>query len=329
MLRKISTFTLELISISIFGFTAGASELPKMHGDSRLITASGVSAGAMMSMQLLVAASDVFLGAGSIAGGPYGCANGNVDTAKTVCMKNPDQISVETLISQAQELAKRGIIPPLANLKRKTLFIFNGSSDKVVAPQSGRKLLQWGQLLLEPSNIRSEFNIPAGHSFPTVNSGNPCAQERLPWINSCGYDAALNILSTLYMQTLRPGKANAKSLIKFSQVPFINGYPLMNTEGYAYIPENCRKPEVKCGIHVALHGCVQNPLTVKDAFITKAGYNDWAEANGLIILYPTVLSGNGNPMGCWDWWGYSGTEYLSRKSPQIQSILLMVNQLLQ
>jgi hypothetical protein len=46
-------------------------------------------------------------------------------------------------------------------------------------------------------------------------------------------------------------------------------------------------------------------------FIQNAGYNELAEANNIILLYPQIVKSlvlPTNPMGCWDWWGY--TDYL-------------------
>ncbi len=49
-------------------------------------------------------------------------------------------------------------------------------------------------------------------------------------------------------------------------------------------------------------------------FVTGAGYNGWAEANGIVVLYPQVHASTAakpgdtyqlNPEGCWDFWGYT------------------------
>ena len=34
-----------------------------------------------------------------------------------------------------------------------------------------------------------------------------------------------------------------------------------------------------------------------------------------------------NPKGCWDWWGYTGLDYLGKDAPQIKAIWTMVEQL--
>ena len=34
-----------------------------------------------------------------------------------------------------------------------------------------------------------------------------------------------------------------------------------------------------------------------------------------------------NPHGCWDWWGYTGLDYLGKDAPQIAAIWAMVEHL--
>ena len=48
---------------------------------------------------------------------------------------------------------------------------------------------------------------------------------------------------------------------------------------------------------------------IGDKYVRHAGYNEVGEANNIIILYPQVTATLTNPMGCWDWWGYTGPLY--------------------
>ena len=34
-----------------------------------------------------------------------------------------------------------------------------------------------------------------------------------------------------------------------------------------------------------------------------------------------------NPLGCWDWWGYTDDDYLSRTAPQLSAVHGMVERL--
>jgi poly(3-hydroxybutyrate) depolymerase len=66
---------------------------------------------------------------------------------------------------------------------------------------------------------------------------------------------------------------------------------------------------------------------VDDAFIKGAGYNRWAAMNRLIVLYPQVAKSAANSRGCWDWWGYTGSEFLTREAPQIKAVRAMLERL--
>jgi poly(3-hydroxybutyrate) depolymerase len=73
-------------------------------------------------------------------------------------------------------------------------------------------------------------------------------------------------------------------------------------------------------LHVALHDCQQSVEFIGDVFAAGAGYNEWAEANDLLVLYPQVAISKiapSNPLGCWDWWGYTGESYATKSGPQI------------
>ena len=77
-------------------------------------------------------------------------------------------------------------------------------------------------------------------------------------------------------------------------------------KGYIYIPSKCQNGE--CSVHVAFHGCEQGYNTIGDKYVRHGGYNEVAEANDIVILYPQVDESSYlpmNPNGCWDWWGYN------------------------
>ena len=49
--------------------------------------------------------------------------------------------------------------------------------------------------------------------------------------------------------------------------------------------------------------------------------------NRLIILLPQTKASVINPQSCWDWWGYTGLDYLGKDAPQIAAIWAMVEHL--
>ena len=108
----------------------------------------------------------------------------------------------------------------------------------------------------------------------------------------------------------------------------------MAETGYVYVPASCAGQQ-PCRVHIALHGCKQNFETIQDRYIQHAGYNEWADTNRLIILYPQTIVGNPatdpftplNPFGCWDWWGYTNFNYAVKAGRQITTIKAMLDRL--
>jgi hypothetical protein len=92
-------------------------------------------------------------------------------------------------------------------------------------------------------------------------------------------------------------------------------------------------------VHVALHGCLQSRGDIGQDFVQHAGYNAWADANHIIVLYPQAHAlalnayGVANPNACWDWWGYLDADptvhptYLLKTGKQISAIKRMIDRL--
>ena len=94
------------------------------------------------------------------------------------------------------------------------------------------------------------------------------------------------------------------NLIAFDQDEF--GGLSMDETAFVYVPTACQAGaagDAPCTVHVALHGCSQSRSFVGTVFVENAGYNAWAEANRIIVLYPQAASDVllGNPNACWDW----------------------------
>jgi len=105
-------------------------------------------------------------------------------------------------------------------------------------------------------------------------------------------------------------------------------------KGWVYVPTGCQQASADkdCLLHVAFHGCLQTTADIQDKYYSKAGYNDWAEANNIVILYPQAVKSMfmpSNPNGCWDWWGYVSSNYAFREGPQMQMVKNMVSYLIE
>jgi len=167
--------------------------------------------------------------------------------------------------------------------------------------------------------ITSAVNAAAAHGFPTISTGATCDQMVTPFLNACGYDAAGELLQALYGELAE--RVEAAGELQPVPQPGADDATML-ADAFLYVPASCASGE-RCGLHVALHGCQQSSEHVGDAFAAGAGYNEWAESNKLLVLYPQVASSRIaplNPLGCWDWWGYTGEAYATKAGPQISVI---------
>ena len=306
-----------------------AEPLPALRADTRQLTASGLSSGGYMAVQLHVAHSASVAGAGVVAGGPYYCAQGSLWTASRNCT-TPGAWSplpaVEALGAVVRALARAGRIDPPGNLRGSRVWLFTGGHDRTVYPEVVHALRRFYALnRAEPVLVA---HVPAGHGMITAEAGGACSGTGTPFINDCDYDAAGELLKHV-LGALEPASPPAGRLLRFDQTPFGDMHALsMDDEGFLYLPKACES--ARCRIHVALHGCRQNARAVGERFVRDAGYNRWAESNRLIVLYPQTVARYFplfNPRGCWDWWGYTGADYHTRSAPQIRAIKAMLDRL--
>jgi len=302
--------------------------------DSSKITTSGVSAGAFMAVQMHVAYSRTIRGVGAIAGGPYWSAQANVDIALAL-MENPSLIVIPTLLAETAYAATMRSIDPPSNLRGSRLYAFSGTHDSVVDPGVVLKLVEYySRLGVNDSQIRPVFNLSAEHSMPTDDWGNDCTFLGPDYINNCGYSAAGDLLAWMY-GPLKPRvpeiNANLKSVDQaaFIPPPFTPWQVGLADKAYIYVPSACQGGKLACALHVAFHGCTQSSVTEGLAFVRHAGYNRWAEANNIVVLYPQAQPNSLNPKGCFDWWGYSGLTYATQWGYQPATFRNMMGALLE
>jgi poly(3-hydroxybutyrate) depolymerase len=319
--------------------TARGTPLPALGADASAITASGVSSGGYMAVQLHVAHSDIVRGVGAIAAGPYYCAQGSLWTARNACMTPGPWTplpSIERLKAGTDALARAGRIDATGNLRLSRAWLFTGTEDRTVSSDVVKGLQEfYARYKLNAVLVADE---PAGHAMVTANAGNACATSAAPYINNCDYDAAGELLRHLLGRLEPPGADQSARLMTFDQGPYTGGPPAaigMAQVGYVYVPPACES--ARCRIHVAFHGCRQYAEAVGERFVREAGYNRWAQANRIIVLYPQTTARNGwslrgrsfifNPRGCWDWWGYTGAQYHTKSGAQIRAVKAMLDRL--
>jgi poly(3-hydroxybutyrate) depolymerase len=294
-------------------------------------TVSGISSGGYMAVQFGVSWSSIVRGVGVFAGGPFWCAQDSVSTATSTCEIGSPSVSTST--GKTDSYASAGSIDATSNLARQKVWIFSGYNDGVVKQSVVNSLYSYYNHYLNSGFIEYKNNLDAGHAQVTSSYGSACAKTGSPFVNNCGYDAAGELLQHLF-GTLNPRNSGTLTgqLLTFDQSAFTGTSPanlsLANT-GYVYVPASCAAGN-PCRVHVAFHGCLQNAGYVGTTYVTNAGYNQWADTNNLIVLYPQTISSSGapyNPNGCWDWWGYNESSYANKNGSQIRFVKAMLDHL--
>jgi poly(3-hydroxybutyrate) depolymerase len=296
--------------------------LPKLKLDASRTTVSGLSSGAYMATQVHMAFSDHIAGVAILAGGPYACAQGSLEIALSRCMnpsadKLPD---VSALVESARSRAESGAIAPLSGLAGDRIFIMHGTLDKTVGEgvsDAGAELYR----RLGGAVVEEDVGRAMAHTFPTLSGESACDVSESPYLGNCGFDGAGEVLSRLYAEKPSVAAKADGELHRFDQKAYLpEGKDAMLADtGYVYVPKACAAGET-CGLHIALHGCQQNADVVGETFVRDAGYNRWADARHLVVLYPQTRASYAplNPKACWDWWGYTGAGYDTRQGLQMQ-----------
>jgi len=302
--------------------------LPDVKYDTALrsrISVSGVSSGGYTAVQSHVAYAEKIGGVAVVAGGPYHCAAGDVKTALGSCMTGAD-LNVEPMISFANEAAAAGSIATPDAMQDTRIWIFHSPADAVVSPRAGEVLADFYAAFVPTENIRIVNNIESAHGWPTVAAGIACEEQGGDYINACNYDSAGELLEFLY-RDLQSAADNAvnDNLGTIDLSRYFDPDSHIADEGFAYVPSACRPAAADCRLHVALHGCVQGAEFLEDRFARQAGFNEWAETNRIVVVYPQLESSLFNPKGCWDWWGYTGDDYDLRSGKQVAGVSAIID----
>lgn len=193
----------------------------------------------------------------------------------------------------ARDFARAGTIDPLVNLRKRRIYVYSGTEDRVGRPPAvGAAVTFFRQVGVDGGRLKYVDTLPSGHAMITPPAGNECAANAPPFINQCsvdgtGYDQAGALLQHIHGSTAarcgRAGRATARL-----------------------------RPACPCGAGHAAH-------------------NRWADSSRTLVLYaqvdkPSVPS---DPQGCWGWWGYTGGDHAKKSAPQLNAIMAMVGRLVQ
>jgi len=365
--ETLGSYVIDRDAISISGISSGGFMANQLHvAHSATIMGAGIVAGGPYQCARVNSGFGDYLGSyKELWNAVYVCSHqaGQIPFAGFLQpFLGPPDAAKSVATTRAE--AANGTIDALENMRDDYVWLFSGTKDTLV-PQSAMDAVHayYSDVLgalkeMSEKDIIYVNDIDVHHAMVVAREGeNNCLQFALPYINDCDYDAAGNMLEFFYQ---RPGASwnlpkewDRRSLITFDQTEFFpegtgrgengDGSISMNDIGHVYVPNSCRQGAT-CRLHVALHGCEQyqekiERECVRDAncepllFFEAAGYNRWAEANDIIVLYPQTTVWDGpsvtrtNPKGCWDWWGYSGKDYATKNGKQIRAIRSMIDRL--
>ena len=322
-------FVVILAGLGACAPTPSGDALPRLNILPGSLTVSGVSAGGYMATQYQVAYSNDVAGAGIVAAGPWFCAQGAITRALKDCLAGetggPNDVALAGIL-RASALA--GVVDGISGLAADRIWIFHGARDTVVGAAVSDSLVRFYRNFVAPAQVRYETQVAAGHGFPTLDEGGDCGSTQAPYLNDCDYDAAGEMLRHLYEGLREPDATLEGRLLRFDQGRYLQGggRTSMEMEGFVYVPDDCARGAA-CRLHVAFHGCEQGSGFIGRSFARQAGYNRWADDNGLVVLYPQAAKSNVapfNPRGCWDWWGYSGANYAAKGGAQLSAVHRML-----
>lgn len=292
------------------------------------VSVSGISSGAYMAGQLHISHSSVIQNATLFAGGPYFCSEGSSLNAINNCMKTKDAINTNKILSEISSLEDDGLIDPLSNLKDDKVLLINGKRDDVVNEQVSKASYELlSELGIKKLTYNNSLNI--AHTFPTLSKGNDCkSASSSPYISACGIDGAKIVFKNISNKVSPPKEVSQDRFFyvnQWSEDLFAPYY--LSTHAVAYVPKIC---ELKsCKLHVSFHGCKQSRIEIGEQFITDTGLTQYAQANDTIVLFPqTIPNYLWNPNGCWDWWGYSGSQFHTKKGTQVKTVFSIIKKFL-
>ena len=337
--------------------------------DPDTVTVSGLSSGGFFAHQFHVANSGLVNGAGILAGGPYACTEiipnpfwpswrlDPLSAALVGCTHyygswfwglRPRPPSAGDAAAAVETAYGAGDIDDPANLADDRVWLFHGLLDDVVPPAVAESLADLYRFLgvdAEALRVHSgDPERPASHGMPVDGFAGEsrfpargCDEHEPPFIIECGWDAAGLLLRHLHPDGFPdvPGDPHGSgSLTAFDQSAFFEPSETIGLSkvGYIYVPDVCGVEE--CRLHVAFHGCRQNADAqgaerVHDDFIRDAGYNRWAAAARIVVLYPQATETEANPNGCWDFWGYGGPGWRTKDGLQMRAVRAMIDRLLE
>jgi len=298
---------------------------------------AGISSGGFFGVQMQVAHSKTFKGAAIYAGGVYFCALDSVVTALVAC--GGEGLYASTLAESELYLDQQsaaGTIDDERNLRRQPIYMWSGTADTVVK-QAEMNDLQTEYEHYGARIVKYDNAFAAEHGWESPDGELACGTLASPFMITCDigtrpYDSERIWMSAFFGPLReRNDRKLEGQLVNFDQTEFgAAATNSMDTNGYVFVPRECSQYR-RCGLVLALHGCLQTQADIGTKFITESGINEWADSNGVIVIYPYAIKSSTvpvNPQGCWDWWGYDDPNYALKSGTQTTIVYKMVERVM-
>jgi hypothetical protein len=258
-------------------------------------------------------------------------------------------VNVSTLLKVAARRAAGSAIDPLTYIRRGRYWLYRGTNDACYKVGSVDHAAAFYRRL---GGTVAFVNSTVGslHSIPTVSDGTPCGTEgnySEEWphgLESCNFDGAGEALKHIYGELRPPVPQREAGLHRFDQLDFDFPHAGLDTNGgFVYIPAACESQSM-CRLHVFAHGCGMaayagpSPYAFNDTYARRAGFNGWAEANQIVVVYPQLHYGERAscaaqkgilPLDCRDQGGSTGEAWADKGGQQVKAVMAMIARLQQ
>lgn len=281
----------------------------------------GFGNGASFAHQLHTAYATTIQAAGLVAPSPYYCSMGSKIRETSACRVNPFLINIESSIGQYTNAGTSGEVDPISSLANDRAYLVSGTADSsVVQLVVNATETFYRNFIHNDYKVVTNYSIPAGHGWITDQYGGPCWSTNTPFIVNCGYDLAGDMLKHL-ISTLNPRVPQVSANLKsFDQSFYGDVWQAgLSSRGWIYLPASCITNS-NCQVIVMYHGCHQNFDTIGKTFVEETGINEWAESNNIIVIYPQTIVTQQNLGGCWDTWGYTGSNFSIQSGLQMKLV---------
>ncbi|MEM7276673.1 MAG: hypothetical protein AAF385_00995 [Pseudomonadota bacterium] len=248
-----------------------------------------------MATQLHLAHSASIDGLVSIGGGPYACALGNAERARTQCLQGPS-FDLTKLRHVARDAAAVGNIDTLNHVATDRVFVAEAESGMPDARVSFAVTRFYEELL---DNGELEFQeLPEGSDVDRLTAGLAFIHQSEPRLPTTeGHGALRSMEYSVDKQSSLPGTASI------------------------YEPVYCLSNP--CDVHLHFTAC-DAPNALGDNY---QSLHKFADSRSLLIVYPDAAT-NADLFACWDWWGTTTNNYADKNAPQIKAAMSLVKTVL-